>query len=129
MKKLLLMLALALGTMGPAQAVETKVFGVMFYADWCHYCQILDTKLDKVRKEFEGTAFKFQRIDMTDDSRLYASFNEAKALGLGRIVRAYGQGTGFMLLVDARTGQVVDQIVARHSESQIKAKIQQALDS
>jgi len=129
MKKLLLMLALALGTMGPAQAVETKVFGVMFYADWCHYCQILDPKLDKVRKEFEGTAFKFQRIDMTDDSRLYASFNEAKALGLGRIVRAYGQGTGFMLLVDARTGQVVDQIVARHSESQIKAKIQQALDS
>lgn len=129
MKKLLITLALTLGMLGSAQAVETKVYGVMFYADWCHYCQILDPKLDQVRKDFEGTAFHFQKIDMTDDSRLYASFNQAKALGLERIVRAYGQGTGFMLLVNARSGEVVDQIVARHSEDQIRQKIRKALGS
>jgi thiol-disulfide isomerase/thioredoxin len=106
---------------------KPKVIGLLFYADWCGSCKVLEPKPDAVKKDFTGQPILFTRVDLTDDftreqSALYASW-----VGLKDSYAAHGAKTGFMLLIDAQGKKVLDKLTPDQSEDELRAAITSAL--
>ncbi|MDW7682400.1 MAG: thioredoxin domain-containing protein, partial [bacterium] len=109
----------------PLQA--PKIIGLLFYADWCGSCKILEPKIDSIKKEFASKPILFTRVDMTDDftkaqSRLFAHW-----VGLGEIYNENKGKTGFMLLIQPQDGKVLSKLVKTNTEEDIRAEIKKTL--
>ena len=110
-----------------AEAQDTKVIGLLFYADWCGSCKVLDPKLDAVKPDFAHQPVLFTRVDMTDDAAKAYAARYANYLGLGEIYAENQGRTGFMLLVDARGKKVLGSLTRNESEGDIRAAIKKSL--
>lgn len=110
------------------QIVHPRLIGLLMYADWCKSCKVLEPKLDEVKRDFEEKGVLFTRFDMTDDftrtqSRLFASW-----VGLEKIFEENEGRTGYMLLIDPGTKQVVSKLVKTQTSDELGQTIQSALD-
>ncbi len=106
---------------------KPKVIGLLFYADWCASCKVLEPKLDAVKKGFADRPVLFTRVDMTDDYTKSQSKLLAGALELGSIYADNAPKTGYMLLINASDKKVLGKLDKTQSEEQIKANIAAAL--
>lgn len=110
------------------QIEPPRLIGLLMYADWCKSCKVLEPKLDEVKRDFEEKGVLFTRFDMTDDftrtqSRLFASW-----VGLEKIFEENEGRTGYMLLIDPGTKQVVSKLVKTQTSDELGQTIQSALD-
>lgn len=112
-----------------APAEKARVVGVLFYADWCASCKVLDPKIQAVKRDFAEDSVLFTRFDLTDEFTRRQSLLLAEQLGLGEIARKHGNTTGFMLLVSNADGRVLGRLVRTNSEADIRQSIQGALAS
>ena len=116
------------------QASEEKaeVYSVLFYADWCGSCKVLDPNIEKARgqSDLDNKSVLFVRLDLTDATKRHQSSLMADALGLGNFYKENAGATGFALLVDAETKKIITKITkksdAKVISSQIKSAISQA---
>ncbi len=122
-------LTLGLAVSAFAQSAKPKVVGVLFYADWCNSCKALEPKLNTVKKDFAGQPVLFTRVDFTDDFTKEQSDLLASYLGLGATYAEQGQKTGYMLLINAESKQVLGKLTKTQSEAELKAEIEKALKS
>jgi thiol-disulfide isomerase/thioredoxin len=121
-----------IGTAGLAAAadpVEPKVVGLMFFADTCASCKVLDPKIQAVKGEFVEQPILFATFDHSNDATKAQSAMLAAALGVGGIYAAQEKASGFLVLVDAKTRQPVGKLTRDMSEDDIKAEINKALKS
>lgn len=102
---------------------KPQVIGLLFYADWCASCKVLEPKLDAVKKGFADKPILFTRVDMTDDYTKSQSKLLAGALGLGSIYAENAPKTGNLLLIDARTKKVLGKLDKTQSKAQLKTNI------
>ena len=86
-------------------AADTKLYSVMFYADWCPSCKKLEPALTEAREmgKLDEQAVLFIRFDLTDSETKAQSAMLAKALGLDALYAANDGKTGYALLLDAAT--------------------------
>ncbi|HEY5552644.1 MAG TPA: thioredoxin domain-containing protein [Opitutaceae bacterium] len=126
---LLLAAALMLGAAATAsaEAAKPKVVGLLFYADWCSSCKVLEPKLDAIKKDFAGQPVLFTRVDFTDDFTKEQSDLLASYMGIDDAYVEQGRKTGFMLLIDTESKQVLGRLVKTQSEAELKAGIEAAL--
>ncbi|MEM1115655.1 MAG: thioredoxin domain-containing protein [Bacteroidota bacterium] len=130
---LLAPLALALFAAFPASgsdappADDAEVYAVVFYADWCGNCRILDPKVMEVWPSFADEPIQMVKLDFTDAETTEAAEALAAEHGLSDVLAADAGKTGFIVLVDAESGEEVDRIGARDSVSEIRAKLTAAL--
>jgi len=110
-----------------AEAGGPEFLAVTFYADWCGSCKVLDPRVEAVKKEFAGENILFTRVDHTDDFTQEQSKLFANLLGIGSIYEEHAPATGFLLLIDMDTNEVLDRLTREDDEEAIKAKIRQAL--
>lgn len=110
-----------------ATTEKPKVVGVLFYADWCASCKVLDPKLDEVKKQFMDQPIYFTRVDLTDDCTKKQSGMLAEWVGLGEIYREHASKTGYMLLIDPQTKKVLSKLTKAQSEAELKAAMEDAL--
>lgn len=108
---------------------KPQVIGLLFYADWCASCKVLEPKLDAVKKGFTDKPVLFTRVDMTDDYTKSQSKLLAGALGLGSLYAENAPKTGYMILINASNKKVLGKLDKAQSEEQIKANIAAALSS
>ena len=127
MNRIILTLILVFGFWGNTMAEEPKVVGVLFYADWCTNCKVLEPKLTAIKQEFADQPIIYERIDLTDSTTRKVSFADAKKKGLGLIARRYGRATGHMVLVNAESKEVLGRIFSGQSKAQIRQKFRTAL--
>ncbi len=109
------------------KAAKADVIGMLFHADWCGSCKILDPKIESAEKEFAGKPILFSKFDLTDSETRATSAKLSKEIGMGPIFEKHGNRTGFFLLVDAKSKEVLSTITSIHTEDDIKSKINQAL--
>ena len=133
MKKILTILALTLSLFGAslssaAVATEPKTLGLMFYADTCASCKILDPKVTHVQSSFEGEPILFVKLDHSNDFTTEQASLMAGALNVTEAYETQRKASGFLLLVDASSGEILNRITRSQTEAQIKEAIRATLD-
>ncbi|MBB5518193.1 hypothetical protein [Amphiplicatus metriothermophilus] len=106
---------------------EATLIAATFSSAWCAACKILEPRLARVIPQFEGAPVKFVEYDFTFGEK---ERNRAAALAdgvSGEVYDRFAGATGFTLLIDAKSGAVVDMLTASHSPKAMRAAIAQAL--
>jgi thiol-disulfide isomerase/thioredoxin len=112
-----------------AEPVEPKVVGLMFWAETCASCKVLDPKIQAVKGEFVQQPILFATFDHSNNGTKAQAAMLAAALGAGDIYRAQEKASGFLILVDAKTKQPIGKLTRDMSEEDIKTEINKALKS
>jgi thiol-disulfide isomerase/thioredoxin len=112
-----------------ADSVEPKVVGLMFFADTCASCKVLDPKIQAVKGEFVDQPILFATFDHSNDATKVQAAMLATALGVGDIYKAQEKASGFLILVDAKTKQPIAKLTRDMSEEDIKTELNKALKS
>lgn len=116
----------------PATKVEQAFEGrpelvaATFSSAWCPPCRILKPRLAKALPAFRNAPVKFVDYDFTF-GEIEKLRKEAAADGLGAAFDRYSKATGFTLLVDAETGEVIDILTIDYSAKAMRASIERAL--
>lgn len=105
---------------------EPEIIAATFSSAWCSSCKIIKPRLAKAIPEFAGKPVKFVEYDFTFGEQEKA---RAAALddGLGPVFDDYAKGTGFTLLYDPETNEIVDMLTVNHSAKAMRAAIARAL--
>lgn len=114
------------GTKQAAAAEAPKVIAVNFYADWCPGCKSLKPKLEEAMKDAAGQPLLTVKLDQTDKESKQAEYMLA-ALDLGDLWKEHAGKTGFVLLVDAKTKQVVKTITYKQEVKEITSALMTAI--
>ncbi len=109
-----------------SHVAEPEIIAATFSSAWCSSCKILEPRLKALIPDFSDQPVKFVKLDFTLGQR-GAVADKAAREGLGQIYPQYKGATGFTLLVDADTGEIVDSLTIRHSEKAMRAAIAQAI--
>ncbi|MEZ5920286.1 MAG: thioredoxin domain-containing protein [Parvularculaceae bacterium] len=123
--------ALALATRAPAESAEPytgkpEIVAATFSSAWCSSCKILEPRLKKVIPQFAGDPIKFVDLDFTFGDRA-AVKETAEEAGISEVYERSKGATGFTMLVDRDTGEVIDILTINYSEKAMKAAISRAL--
>jgi hypothetical protein len=110
-----------------AQPVEPKVVGLMFFADTCASCKVLEPKIQAVKGEFVEQPILFATFDHSNDATKLQAAMLAAGLGVGDIYKAQEKASGFLILVDAKTKAPVGKLTRDMSEDDIRKEINKAL--
>lgn len=121
----------ALGRTSATEAAYTfdgdpEIVAATFSSAWCSSCKILEPRLADVSPDFSEQPVKFVKLDFTFGERGEIA-EQAAAEGLAHIYPQFKGATGFTLLVDADTGEIVDQLTINHSKDAMRAAIAQAV--
>lgn len=139
MKKNLMIAAIVLSLSGANLSIaaqETKLgpkfeqprlLAVLFYADWCKSCKVLEPKLDEVKRGFQNDSVLFTRFDLTDEFTKDQSEHYAALVGLENFYRENDGKTGFLLLIDAKSKQLLGKITKEKTPEEIKSMLTNAL--
>ena len=109
--------------------VKPAIYGVLFYADWCGSCKTLDPKITQAREEakLDTQEILFVTLDLTDDITKHQAAFMAVTLGITDVYHANAGKTGFMLLLDADSGQTLAQLTNKYESAEIAVKIQDSI--
>ena len=112
-----------------SSSAKPAVYGVLFYADWCGSCKALDPKITQAREEakLDTQDILFVTLDLTDEIAKHQSALMAATLGITDVYEANAGKTGFMLLLDADSGQKLAQVTKKYESAEIAAKIQESI--
>ncbi len=105
---------------------EPEVVAVTFASAWCSACKILEPRLAEVIPDFADKPVKFVELDFTFGQRGEIE-EKARAEGLSKIYPRFKGATGFTLLVDKDTGEIIDTLTIDHSKGAMRAALAQAL--
>lgn len=106
---------------------EISVIAMYMYADWCGACQAIKPKMEKAKIEFEDQSVLFVKMDMTNDFSAHQSKLLASRLGLLEIFNQNEGRTGYVLLVDANTSEIIDKITTDDDVAGIVKKISDSI--
>jgi thiol-disulfide isomerase/thioredoxin len=105
---------------------KPELIAATFSSAWCTSCRILEPRLEKAIPAFRGRPVKFIDFDLTFGPRAELKA-EADAQGLGEVYNLYSKATGYTVLVDADTGEVVEIVTAAYSKDAIRDAVDKAL--
>ncbi len=105
---------------------EPEIVAATFSSAWCSSCKVLEPRLSKVIPAFADQPVKFVKLDFTLGQREQIE-EQARAEGLGDVYPRFKGATGFTLLVDRETGEIVDMLTMKHSQAAMRAAIAQSI--
>jgi len=110
---------------------KPAVYGVLFYADWCGSCKALDPKVTQAREEakLDTQDVLFVTLDLTNDTTKHQAAMMAATLGISDVYESNAGKTGFMLLLNAESGEKVAQLTNKMEAADIATRIQETVAS
>lgn len=105
---------------------EPEVIAATFESAWCSACKILKPRLAEVIPDFADKPVKFVSLDFTFGERADIE-QQAAAEGLADIYPRFKGATGFTLLVDRDTGEIIDSLTISYNEKAMRAAIAQSI--
>lgn len=112
-----------------ASAGAPRLLAVKFHADWCGACQKMNKTMHHLNNKLDGRSVLFVTLDATNKTRKRRAGHLAYALGLKKVWRRYNGRTGFILLIDRRTGRVRGKLTSSMSLKSMTRKILGLLSS
>ena len=105
---------------------KPEIVAATFASAWCSSCKVLKPKLAKVILGFKNEPVAFVEFDFTfganDDIRA-----EAEEYGIETLYDEHKGATGFTVIVDYDTGEVLDTLTMNFSEDAMKSAIARAI--
>ncbi len=106
MKKLLLSLSLLMGATATSQAyapTSTDLYVVMFRADWCGPCKIVEPSLNQALTQLNDPSIEYVTVDITTPSLSEMSAHRAFDRDIVPQYNSWMGVTGFAAIIDADT--------------------------
>jgi thiol-disulfide isomerase/thioredoxin len=103
-----------------------EVIAASFVSAWCASCKILEPRLARVMPSFSDAPVKFEELDFTFGATPELA-ERAAVDGYGVVYSRYAGATGFTLLIDRESGEVLDKLTMSDTEQTIRARIDAAL--
>jgi thiol-disulfide isomerase/thioredoxin len=103
------------------------VVAVKFHADWCGSCRAMGPAFEDLANKHDGAPVLFVELDQTNQTRARQASLLATALGLGPAWTENRGKTGFILLLDGRTKQVLDRLTAERTLKEMSAALEAAV--
>ena len=104
---------------------EPELIAATFNSQWCSSCKILKPRLLKVIAEFNGRPVKFVEYDLSFGRG--GAQASAVADGVGAVYERFSTATGYTLLIDAETGEIIDMLTINHSVTGMRQAVSAAL--
>ncbi|MEM8982094.1 MAG: thioredoxin domain-containing protein [Pseudomonadota bacterium] len=84
---------------------QAELYSVLYYADWCPSCKVLDPALDRAKNsaDLNNAPVLFVRLDLTNKKTKAQAALLANALGIGEHLAANDGKTGYAVLIDPET--------------------------
>ena len=105
---------------------EPELVAATFASAWCSACKVLKPRVVAVMDDFAASPVSFIELDFTfgerDDIR-----ERAVQAGFAAVYDRFKGATGFTLLIDAETGEVIDTLTMNHSRDAMRQAIAGAL--
>jgi len=134
--------ALAQHSMKPTHAAKTtqtverdekaahmpKVIAIKFHADYCGACKKIGRVMPDVIKESGEQPVLFLKMDITNDATAAQAEYHMAALGLTDYWEKYGQRTGYVLLINAQTHELIGKITSKDNAEAMAEKINRAVN-
>ena len=105
---------------------QPEIVAATFASAWCSSCKILEPRLAKIIPGFANQPVKFVELDFTFGQRDELE-DQARAEGLSEVYPRFKGATGFTLLVDRESGEIIDMLTIDHSDKAMRAAIAQAI--
>lgn len=105
---------------------EPEIVAATFASAWCSACKVLKPKLAKVIPDFAGEPVAFVEFDFTFGARDELKA-EADQYGIGDLYERNKGATGFTVIVDRETGEILDTLTMNFSEGAMKSAIARAI--
>jgi len=109
-KKLALCLTAAIGATSVSQAyvpADVDMYVVMFRADWCGPCKIVEPALDSALRNIGDPRIEYITIDITNPQRSERGAHEAFDREIVPQYNSWMGVTGFAAVIDADTKQTL----------------------
>lgn len=111
------------------EAAQPKVIGLLFYSDSCGSCKVLDPKIEAVKKDYATKPILFATFDHSNAGSKNQAALLADGLSLGKVYDAQKKASGYMLLIDPKSDEILAKLTRDMSEAEIKAAFDKALQS
>ncbi len=104
-----------------------KIIAIKFHADWCGYCKAMGSTFEELQAKFDTLPVLYLVLDHTREYNRKQSAYLAHALDLVDVWAEYGGKTGFILLIDAKTKQVITKLTHQQSLKEMGALLVEAV--
>lgn len=134
MTRFILALALIALTPAPAPAQaspptieEPRLVAALFRSNWCGPCKILEPRYERVIQAYPPASVEQVRFD-SSFGRRRALAERASEEGIRAAYETARDATGFVLLIDRETQDILARITVEYSEADMAGALEYALD-
>lgn len=134
MKRFILALVFFALTPAPASAQaspptveEPRLVAALFRSNWCGPCKILEPRYERVMQAYDTARVEQVRFD-SSFGRHGALAQRASEEGIHAVYETARNATGFVLLIDRDTQDILARITVDYSEADIAGALEYALD-
>lgn len=115
---------------GMLQAKESipAVIAVKFHADWCGSCKAMGPVFEELQAKYDVKPVLYVILDNTHNFDRQQSKYLATTLGLGKIWADKGGKTGFILLINGKTKEIMATLTRNHDLKQMGTILLDTID-
>lgn len=124
---LLCSLSSAAQALSPPSVEEPRLVAALFRSNWCGPCKILEPRYERLMQAYDTTSVEQVRFD-SSFGRRRALAEQASEEGIRAVYETARGATGFVLLIDRDTQDVLARITVDYSEADIAGALEYALD-
>jgi len=106
-------------------AAPNELIAANFFSHLCGPCLVLDIRLEPVIDDYADAPIRFVRLDQTFGRN--RARRAATEFGISDIYEGAAGASGFVLLINPATGEVVDTITIAHDETEIRQRLDRAI--
>ena len=105
---------------------EPRLVAALFRSNWCGPCKVLEPRYESVMTHYVDAPLERVRFD-SSFGRRGALARRAREEGVSEAYEATAGSTGFVLLIDRDTGDVLARITMDYADADIRGALDHAL--